>query len=241
MFQDIDINSFSNATKLLDVDWQFKPGYVDALKSSRAYCFVPGFGSILAILQNIDDDISDQVIADRATELSNNLGWTSGEVVNAARIKALAGKGPRSAVSFEKTVLAVGALNDQINKHNEVQKLGPGSIIYSGFSISNMPQHYQEISDKERKAQITDDIAQIIGQSKALAGEFVKGNRTSIDIALQVKTAIEGYSEFAYLEGMTYEEAIYTPADLHKPTCKYENFSTGRLQSLPAPFSRNSK
>ena len=207
----------------------------------RPYAFLPDIAALVGALRPIDQ-VSLAVVGQELQRVYETNPGYNGVIdrqrMTAEQIRLIIPQTKLDAltpVRLDKALAAVYAVNRALERI-KAPMVRP-RIVLSAFNIKGVSKIFSAL-DKDKKERVKRALAEALSQADQLASEFLKGNKVSIDAAIQAHAFLITQSDFKATIDHRVAVALETPSHKHAKAALSEDFSSGRLNQLPAPFKR---
>lgn len=237
----IDYVEIESLLRWLDVDPTFDPNWLSWV-FKRPYAFCPSMSGAVGLIGGLDFNRAIVDSEELGKELTRNAAYQGkgiDERVTAEQIRFAAGlrreAGKLRPVRLDKVLLTAFSINKALEAAKKTTSIY--TIYLSAYNIHGLAKAFYE-SEAEKKVRIRESLVRTTGQSNSFVGEFLKGNKASLDFAITAYNLLYTESEIRELIPGSLEEAIETPSQKFTTAALGEDFSKTRIAKLPAPFKR---
>lgn len=228
------------ATLWLDVEPTFDQQWVQWARL-RPYAFLPNIAELVGPLRPIDQNSLAVVGQELQRVYEINPGYNGiidRQKMTAEQIRHIIPHATFDAltpVRLDKALAAIYAVNRALD-HRKFPLVRP-RVVLSAFNIKGVSKIFSAL-EKDQKERIKRALAEAMSQADQLASEFLKGNKVSIDAAIQAHAFLITQPDFKAKVDHRVAAALETPSHKHAKAALTEDFSNGRLDELPEPFKR---
>ena len=229
------------AKGFLDIDPLFDSDWI-VWATLRVYVFMPTLLAMIGDMLPLNYARLVSVANNRCEDLHaahDYFGFVKKENLTVEQLKFATGiartpQGRLRPLRFDKAMLVLYAINAERERRG-LRPIAP-VLILSAFSIRGVGATFAAL-DRNQKEMAKAKLAAALGQSEIFADELLKGCKVSIDSAIAAFRLLLTMVEFKAIP-RDLSSAIETPTTRHTSAAQFEDFSVGRLPTLPSPFKR---
>lgn len=239
-----DLKDYVDIKRLLrwlDVDPSFDPSWLSWV-FKRPYSFCPSMSAAVGVIGGLDFNRAIVDSEDLGKELTRDAvyrGKGIDERVTAEQIRFAAGLkkdgGKLRPVRLDKALLTAYAVNKALEASKKPSSIY--TIYLSAYNIHGLAKVFAA-ADAEKKARIRETLVKSTSQSNGFVGEFLKGNKASLDFTISAYEILASEGDIRDSLPGSIAEAIETPSQKFTTAALGEDFSKTRIGVLPAPFKR---